>query len=93
MTLMKKIATKIVVFGKLFGTTVVSMAYQLKFLSLVTMATNKMFLTLIKKVGIKIYRFLELFRTTVVSMATKSYNQLKFLNLVTMATNKIIYKV
>ena len=49
MTLMKKIATKIVVFGKLFGTTVVSIAYQLK----------KMFLTLIKKVVIKIYRFLE----------------------------------
>ena len=31
---------KILVFGKLFGTTVVSMTYQLKFLSLVTMATN-----------------------------------------------------
>ena len=39
--LIKKIVTKILVFGKLFRTTVVSMAYQLKFSSLVTMATNK----------------------------------------------------
>ena len=43
--LIKKVATKILFFGKLFWTTVVSMASksynQLKFLNLVTMATKQ----------------------------------------------------
>ena len=37
----KEESNKKIIFGKLFRTTVVSMAYQLKLLNLVTMATNK----------------------------------------------------
>ena len=67
---------------------------QLKFLSLVTMATNKIILKLFlmptKNVVIEILVLGKLSRTIVVFMATKSYNQLKSLNLITMATNKIV---
>ena len=75
MTLTKKL----LFFGKLFRTTVVSMATNSK----VIFDTNK-------EVKTKILDFGKLFRTTVVSMTKTSYNKLKFLNLVTMATMKIV---
>ena len=76
--LIKKVVTQILVFGKLFRATVVSMAIksynQLKFLNLVTMATtqivSKPCFMLIKKIVIQILVFGQLFKT-------KSYNKLQ----------------
>ena len=84
LTLIKNIVTKIKVFGKILGTSVVSVpskSYnQLKFLNLVTMATNKIALTLFldanKEGRYKDIGFWKLFRAAVVSMTRKSYNQL-----------------
>ena len=90
--LFNKVVMKILVFGTLFRTNVVSMAIksynQLKFLNLVTMATTKILHESKDSAKLEAKNCFLLRRA--IFHSNKSYNQHKLLNLVTTATTKIV---